>query len=497
MAKIYVSSTFNDLEEHRRKVSQVIRRAGHEDVAMEYYVAEDKRPVDRCIEDVANCDLYIGIFAWRYGWQPKKNNRRRLSITEMEYRQAVKTGTRCLIFLLDGKAPWPGDLIDDNKARIKKLREELAERHGGDRFKSIDELCRIVSEAIQKWEKESGLSPAVARISQLDLEANFEALSKRYQRLELEGLTQPHREEYLQLRLSNIFVEQSVREDRPPFDLTKEAWDRLRVEREVPDEDLPEREFGLALDDLLRTREVYFEKPRLPVLGVITDPRYRRAVILGDPGSGKSTLSRYVLLSLIGPPHVIEADEKLRSAFPDHLPLMIELRSFAGLRADNKCDTFLEFLEYLGKTEGWGLNKDALQEHLKNDGRAVVIFDGLDEIFNPEDRETVARQIIGFGLHYSKARVIVTSRIIGFPKKILETGGFTVFTLQDLDQRQVEQFVEQWYSLALADRPDDARSRRERILHSFGESASIRQLAGNPMLLTIMAIIGKHIEASR
>ena len=497
MAKIYVSSTFNDLEEHRRKISQVIRRAGHDDVAMEYYVAEDKRPIDRCLEDVGNCDLYIGIFAWRYGWQPKKNNRRKLSITEMEYRQAVKTSTKCLIFLLDGKAPWPGDLIDDNKTRIKKLREELAETHGGDRFKSIDELCRIVSEAIQKWEKESGVSPPVARISQLDLEAYFEALSKRYQRLELEGLTQPHREEYLQLRLSNIFVEQSVREDRPPVDLTKEAWDRLRVEREVHDEDLPAREFVLASDDLRRRREVYFEKPRLPVLDVITDSRYHRAVILGDPGSGKSTLSRYVLLSLIGPPYVIEADEKLRRAFPDYLPLLVELRSFAGLRADHKCDTFLEFLEYLGKTEGWGLNKDALHEHLKNDGRAVVVFDGLDEIFNPEDRETVARQVIGFGLQYPKARIIVTSRIIGLPKKILENGGFTVFTLQDLDQRQVEQFVEQWYSLALVDRPDDARSRRERILHSFGESASIRQLAGNPMLLTIMAIIGKHQELPR
>jgi hypothetical protein len=39
----------------------------HEDIAMEYYVAEDKRPVDKCLEDVTSCDLYIGIFTWRYG----------------------------------------------------------------------------------------------------------------------------------------------------------------------------------------------------------------------------------------------------------------------------------------------------------------------------------------------------------------------------------------------------------------------------------------------
>ena len=49
----------------------------------------------------------------------------------------------------------------------------------------------------------------------------------------------------------------------------------------------------------------------------------------------------------------------------------------------------------------------------------------------------------------------------------------------------------------MAERPDEAKERRERILRSFRESTSIRQLAGNPMLLTIMAIIGKHQELPR
>ena len=70
MSKIFVSSTFKDLKECREKVRLVLRRMEHEDVAMEYYVAEDRRPVDKCLEDVAACDLYIGIFAWRYGYIP-------------------------------------------------------------------------------------------------------------------------------------------------------------------------------------------------------------------------------------------------------------------------------------------------------------------------------------------------------------------------------------------------------------------------------------------
>jgi len=80
---------------------------------------------------------------------------------------------------------------------------------------------------------------------------------------------------------------------------------------------------------------------------VLTDTRYRQVILLGDPGSGKSTLARYVLLSLMDP----AGDEKLRRAFGGFLPLLVELRSYAGLCADAKCGNFLEFLEYLGQTK--------------------------------------------------------------------------------------------------------------------------------------------------
>jgi GTPase SAR1 family protein len=491
MAKVYVSSTFIDLQEYREKVRTVLRRMGHEDVAMEYYVAEDQRPVERCLSDVAACDLYVGIFAWRYGWIPADNNPDRFSITEMEYRRASDSGKERLIFLLSEDAPWPRKFMDKDQTRIEQLRNELSARHSsGPPFTSPDDLGRLVAEAIHAWEKKHGHITARTLFPEFDLAEYYTALVKRYQRLDLDALTPPQKEEYLQLQLRSVFVEQSVRENPPPVELTKEILEKLQREKEIHPEDLPA---NLTLDDALRAREVYYGKPSQPVLDALTDSRHRHAIILGDPGSGKSTLSRYILLSLIGD----SGDEKLRRAFDDYLPLLIELRTYAGLCAEDKCETFLEFLEHMGKTEGWHLNKDALHHHLKTDGRAVVIFDGLDEIFEPEARETVARRIAGFASDYPKARIIATSRIIGYRRKILEDAGFTHFTLQDLDEQQVVTFVDQWYSLALSDRPDEARDRRERIINSFKESASIRQLAGNPMLLTIMAIIGKHQELPR
>jgi hypothetical protein len=438
MARIYVSSTYADLTECREQVRLILRRMGHEDVAMEYYTAGDERPAEKCKADVAACDLYVGIFAWRYGYRPPENNPDELSVTEMEYRQAVATGKPCLIFLLHEDAPWPRKFVDRD-GRIEKLRQELSEKYLCGFFNSAHDIGSVVAPAVHEWAKEHGYAAPSTLIPAFDLDAYFTAVRQRYQRLDLEGLTPPQREEYLQLQLRSVFVEQSVRENPPPVELSKEAWERLSREQEMHREDLPD---GMTLDDLRRAREVYYEKPKRPVLEVLADLPHQHVIILGDPGAGKSTLAHYVLLSLIDP----AGDEKLRRAFEGWLPLLVELRSYAGLRADGRWDTFLGFLEYLGKTEGWHLNQGALHQYLENDGRAVVIFDGLDEIFDPGDRERVTRQIVGFASDYPKARVIVTSRVIGYRRKILEDAGFAHFTLQDLDEDQVETFVERWYA---------------------------------------------------
>ncbi len=125
MSRVFVSSTFKDLEECREKVGLNLKRMGHEDISMEYFVAEDKRPLNKVINEVASSDLYIGIFAWRYGYIPEGYDK---SITELEYREAVKTGKECLIFLLHEDVPWPRKFVDKgvDAEKIEALRNELS-----------------------------------------------------------------------------------------------------------------------------------------------------------------------------------------------------------------------------------------------------------------------------------------------------------------------------------------------------------------------------------
>src|SRR4051794_18310176 len=101
MTSVYISSTYNDLIKHREAVIQTLLKMKKVVVSMEHYTASDERPLEKCLADVAECDIYIGIFAFRYGFVPGHDNPDNLSITELEYRQARKHNKPCLIFIAD------------------------------------------------------------------------------------------------------------------------------------------------------------------------------------------------------------------------------------------------------------------------------------------------------------------------------------------------------------------------------------------------------------
>lgn len=147
MSTIYVSSTFIDLREHRAALSKAIRRLGHVDVAMEYYVAEDARPVDKCVRDAASCDLYVGVFARRYGYCPPGRER---SITEQEFRAARAAGNDCLCFLLPEDAPWPDEYVEKGAGaeKLAAFRKELLDNNLCGLFTTPDELAAVASAAI-------------------------------------------------------------------------------------------------------------------------------------------------------------------------------------------------------------------------------------------------------------------------------------------------------------------------------------------------------------
>lgn len=122
--KIYLSSTYRDLKDHRSMLGLAMRKAQYDVMMMEEYVARDQLVEFACQGDVVSCDAYVGLFAWRYGHIPEDNNPAGKSVTEMEYTSAEDKIPR-LVFILKDEAEWPAELKDDDLTRINEFRKNL------------------------------------------------------------------------------------------------------------------------------------------------------------------------------------------------------------------------------------------------------------------------------------------------------------------------------------------------------------------------------------
>ncbi len=154
MERVYISSTVQDLADYRLAVADVLRKCGCEVDAMEKYAARDDRPKAACEADAAKCDIYVGIFAWRYGFIPTEDNPDAKSITELEYLAAGKAGKPRFVFLLDENVPWPPTLLDAQQdgggAKIRDLRSRLKEERWASTFKTPDDLSsKVMTSVIQ------------------------------------------------------------------------------------------------------------------------------------------------------------------------------------------------------------------------------------------------------------------------------------------------------------------------------------------------------------
>src|ERR1043165_9595023 len=99
--KVYISSTALDLPEHRKEVEDACLRQGMFPMMMEHLPASDAQAISASLEMVDEADIYVGVFAHRYGYVPNEKNVRAVSITEMAHNRAIEKDIPRLIFVMD------------------------------------------------------------------------------------------------------------------------------------------------------------------------------------------------------------------------------------------------------------------------------------------------------------------------------------------------------------------------------------------------------------
>ncbi|MFL5586450.1 MAG: DUF4062 domain-containing protein [Ktedonobacteraceae bacterium] len=126
--KVMISSTASDLPEHRKEVLDACWRQGMFPLMMEHLPAIDSEAIAISLKMVEDADIYLCIFAHRYGYVPKGYD---ISITEMEYNRAVERGIPRLIFLMHDDHPIKAADVEKGEGAVKL--EALKARLGTER----------------------------------------------------------------------------------------------------------------------------------------------------------------------------------------------------------------------------------------------------------------------------------------------------------------------------------------------------------------------------
>jgi internalin A len=155
---------------------------------------------------------------------------------------------------------------------------------------------------------------------------------------------------------------------------------------------------------------------RLPFHSLLK--KNRRLFLLGDPGTGKSTLINWLMLELS-----FSGDNLCKSTLGPLVPLAFILRDMDLTEITTWNDLWErwskanpEFSKILAK------DKDTIKQVFVS-GQAILLFDGLDEISNKETRLALGKTIVEVMAKYPRCRFVITSRILGFSQKeLLQTG---------------------------------------------------------------------------
>lgn len=154
--KVFVSSTFEDLKDHRAHVIRSLRRAGFSVDPMEDWPADSDEPKQFSQDRLQGCDLCVLLVAFRRGYVPDGETR---SITQLEYDAAVKQGIDILPFLLDENAAWHRKFDErkfdevgklDEDTEITTWRENLRKRYGTEFFNQEPRSIDLMG-ALGRW----------------------------------------------------------------------------------------------------------------------------------------------------------------------------------------------------------------------------------------------------------------------------------------------------------------------------------------------------------
>ena len=238
------------------------------------------------------------------------------------------------------------------------------------------------------------------------------------------------------------------------------------------------------------------EARRIPAQELVN--RESRLVILGDPGSGKSTFVNHLAYALAQANLAPDPAPWLARIAPwDHgplLPVRVELRALAMEAQGARRGSAGLLLGHLQRAlhiwqlgDFWPLLEGAIRDE---DEPLLLLLDGLDEV--PQAlRDVVVQSVHDFADRYRRHRYVVTCRPYAYVGQPCQLWGFREATLAPFDEDQVAHFIEAWYQEMARQHRLSSQEAQERAgwLRQAVQRRDLWGLAQRPLLLTVMTLL--------
>jgi len=290
----------------------------------------------------------------------------------------------------------------------------------------------------------------------------FETIKRRFKYLDLKGYSpRIGRKEIVKIPVGEIFIPLQF-EGEFKIDSGKRILEEVK---KYYDEELVEE-----------VRKKIFEKRITKILSMADLLKHDRCVILGDPGSGKTTLLK-----------------NLAYEMKSYIAIYVRIADYS-----EKMSQFRDLYSFVVDSDS--KYKNLFKWAIEN-GKALILLDGLDEIIDTAHRIKVSEEIQKLTAVFLNNKYIVTSRLIGYESARL--AGFEHFTIQPFEKKDIEHFAKRWYR-AIDDGSDKdfkgAEKSANELIEAIFRNKSIERLATNPLLMTIIALVhyrGKKLPNRR